>query len=70
MKDIPAWERQIGVVDHDQDGIYELMVKFDRQLVIEHLEGHIEGIVSLTLTGVVDGRPFEGIDTILGTGAQ
>ncbi len=69
MKDIPAWERPLDVVDHDKDGIYELMVKFDRQLVIDYLEstGQIEGRVFLTLTGVVDGRPFEGTDTILVT---
>ncbi len=69
MKDIPAWERPIDVVDHDQDGIYELMVKFDRRLVIDYLEskGQVDGKVSLTLTGVVDGRLFEGIDTILVT---
>jgi len=69
MKDIPAWERPIDVVDHDQNGIFELMVKFDRQLVIDYLisKGLAEGKVSLTLTGVVDGRPFEGADTILVT---
>ena len=71
MKDIPAWERPTDVVDHDKDGIYELMVKFDRQLVIDYLEstGQIEGRVSLTLTGVVDGRLFEGADTILVAGS-
>jgi len=69
LKDIPAWERPIDVVDHDQNGIFELMVKFDRQLVIDYLisKGLAEGKVSLTLTGVVDGRPFEGADTILVT---
>ena len=70
MKDIPAWERPTDVVDHDQDGIYELKVKFDRQLVIDYLkskEQQVDGKVSLTLTGIVDGRPFEGIDTILVT---
>lgn len=72
MKDIPAWEKPIDVVDHNQDGIYELMVKFERQLVIDYLKrtGQIEGRVSLTLTGVVDGRMFEGIDTILVIGGK
>jgi len=67
MEDIPAWERPIEIVDHDQDGIYELMVNFDRPLVIKHLvnRGQVDGKVSLVLTGVVDGRPFEGADTIL-----
>lgn len=69
MKDIPAWERPTDIVDHDQDGIYELMVKFDRQLVIDYLEstGQLEGEVSLVLTGAVDGKPFEGGDTIVVT---
>jgi len=64
---IPAWDRTIDVVDHDQDGIYELVVKFDRQLVIDYLvrQKQVEGEVSLTLTGVVDGRSFKGLDTIL-----
>ena len=67
MKNIPAWERPVDVVDHDQDGIYELVVKFDRQLVIDYLssKGLVEGKVSLSVTGIVDGRPFEGVDTIL-----
>jgi len=67
MKDIPAWERPVDVVDHDQDGIYELMVQFDRQLVIAYLEKarQLEGKVSLTLSGVVDGRQFEGTDIII-----
>ena len=69
VKDIPAWERPIDVVDHDQDGIYELMVKFDRQLVIDYLEstGQVEGEVSLVLTGAIDGKAFEGADTIVVT---
>ncbi len=69
VKDIPAWERPIDVVDHDQNGIYELMVKFDRQLVIDYLEstGQVEGEVSLVLTGAVDGKAFEGADTIVVT---
>ena len=69
MGEIPAWEGSIDIVDHDQDGIYELMVRFDRQQVIGYLVStkQIEGEVSLTLTGVVDGRLFQGMDTILVT---
>jgi hypothetical protein len=67
MKDIPALETPVDIVDHDQNGIYELMVKFDRQLVIDCLagEGQIEGRVSLSLTGIIDGRLFKGAHTIL-----
>ena len=67
MEDIPAWEKVVDVVDHNQDGVRELMVQFDRQLVIDYLKRkeQIEGRVSLTLTGAIDGRMFEGVDTIL-----
>jgi len=67
MEDIPAWEKVVDVVDHNQDGINELMVEFDHQLLIDYLKRkeQIEGRVSLTLTGAIDGRMFEGIDTIL-----
>ena len=67
MGDIPAWQRLLDIVDHDQDGTYELMVKFDLQPVIEYLEGkgQVDGKVSFTLTGTVDGRPFDGEDIVL-----
>jgi hypothetical protein len=70
MGDIPAWEGPIDVVDHDQDGIYELMVRFDRQLIIDYLEGRgwVEGRVSLFLTGTVGGRSFRGVGSILAAG--
>ena len=52
---------------HDQNGVYELMVTFDSQLVIKHLlsKEQVDGKVTLTLTGVVDSKVFEGSDTIL-----
>lgn len=53
---------QVG--DHDDDGIPDLMVKFDRQVLIGYLEG-ATGEVTLTLMGDVDGKPFEGSDTII-----
>lgn len=51
-------------------------VKFERQLVIEYLTGGgqevryavTNGKVPLSLTGVVDGRMFEGSDTVLVVG--
>jgi len=51
-----------GVGDYDEDGILDLMVKFDRQEVISLLE---EGDATLTVSGeLLDGTPFEGSDTI------
>lgn len=59
---IRALERPIEVVDRDRDGIYELMVQFDSQMVMDYIEtkGQAESTVDLILTGVIDGRPFEG----------
>lgn len=51
---------QIG--DHDNDGIPDLMVKFDRSALIALLS---MGEATLMITGEVNGRtPFEGTDTI------
>ncbi len=51
------------IVDHDGNGIFERMVKFDRQRVIELLSPG--DIVSLNVTGTLRGGiPFEGSDTI------
>lgn len=49
------------VGDHDTDGIPDLMVKFDRQELIAILS---VGEAKLTITGEVNGSPFEGTDTI------
>ncbi len=62
----PKWVEQplesvIG--DYDEDGIPDLMVKFDRQALIEYLNGQT-GEVVLTVTGEVAGILFEGTDTI------
>lgn len=47
--------------------IRELAVQFDRRELIKYLvdEKLTDGLVSLTLTSVVNGRKFEGTDTIL-----
>lgn len=51
------------IVDHDEDGILERMVKFDRAEVEKILTPSDE--VVLTITGsLYDGRGFEGTDTI------
>ncbi|MCK5291238.1 MAG: hypothetical protein KAR39_04370 [Thermoplasmata archaeon] len=51
------------IVDHDGNGIYERMVKFGRQKVIDMLgQG---GLAELTVVGHMnDGTQFEGSDTI------
>jgi len=48
-----------NIMDHDGDGILERMVKFDRQALVEYLDG-VTGDVTLTVTGEVAGTPFEG----------
>ena len=49
------------VGDYDRDGIVDLMIKFDRSSVIGMLN---VGEVTLTITGEVNGVPFEDSDTI------
>ncbi len=51
------------VDDYDDDGISDLMVKFDRQALIEYLDG-ATGDVTLRVKGEVAETPFEGEDTI------
>ena len=65
----PFWvdkplESVIG--DHDNDGITDLMVKFDRQVLIEYIrtEGITEAEVTLSITGKANGKSFEATDTI------
>jgi len=53
-----------SIGDNDNDGVADLMVKFDRQAVIAALSGKT-GDVSMTVTGqLADGRQFAGTDTI------
>jgi len=66
---IPAESSPTQVGDHDDDGIPDLMVKFDRQTLIGYLVG-ATGEVTLMLTGDVDGKPFEGSDTIIVIGKE
>ena len=67
---VPALEKPIDIMDHDKDGILELVVKFDRQFVIDYLlqTKQVEGEVSVIVTGVVNARPFKGVDVISVTG--
>lgn len=60
---VPAESHPTGIGDYDNDGIPDLMVKFDRSAVQEILQAGDE--VEITVTGeLTDGTPFEGSDTI------
>jgi len=60
---VPAESRPTGIGDCDDDGIVELMVKFDRSAVQEILEAGDE--VEVTVTGELnDDTKFEGSDAI------
>ena len=52
--------------DYDNDGITDLMVKFDRQTLIEYLEtkGTTDAGVTIAITGETNGKSFEVTDTI------
>ncbi|MHC4489187.1 MAG: hypothetical protein ACYSW7_08445 [Planctomycetota bacterium] len=59
---IPPEASPTEIGDNDNDGIPDLMVKFDRQELIPLLE---VGDAELTIAGELgDGTPFEGSDTI------
>lgn len=47
--------------DYDSDGIFDLMVKFDRVAVKNILT---PGTQTITITGTISGVPFKGTDTI------
>lgn len=64
----PAASTAIG--DYDGDGISDLMVKFDRAAIRDHLgvvdidDGDKFYDITPTVTGNIAGTPFEGSDTI------
>jgi len=59
--EIPAELHLAEIGDNDEDGILDLMVKFNRAQVVALLG---VGEATLTITGEVDDKPFEGSDTI------
>lgn len=58
---VPALAKPTEIGDYDGDGVPDLMVKFNRQDLIAILS---EGEATLTMTGEVNGIPFEGSDTV------
>lgn len=58
---IPAEPCPINVGDYDNDGVEDLMVKFDMQAVKSIL---IVGTQTIIITGTVSGIQFQGTDTI------
>ena len=60
-------EGPVGIGDEDEDGIPDLMVKFDRQDLIAILEEMVETPVDVKLTvsgELIDDTPFEGSDVV------
>jgi 5'-nucleotidase/UDP-sugar diphosphatase len=62
--DIAAESEPFRIGDYDKDGIPDLMIKFDRQVLQSHL---FTGTQTLTVSGkLADGEAFSGTDTIKG----
>jgi hypothetical protein len=71
---IPAELRPISISDYDNDTIPDLMIKFDRQQVINYIMANVDlerlyeerfTTITLTITGKLnDCTPFQGSDTI------
>jgi hypothetical protein len=71
---IPVEPKPIAIGDYDNDTIPDLMVKFDRQQVINYIMANVDMsrlyeerfmTITLTVTGKLnDGTPFQGSDTI------
>ncbi len=67
---VPAEMHSVDIGDYDDDGIPDLMVKFDRSAVINLILENYEftgkfGMATLTVTGSLeDDTPFEDSDTV------
>jgi 5'-nucleotidase/UDP-sugar diphosphatase len=62
--DIAAESEPFRIGDYDKDGIPDLMIKFDRQVLQSHL---FTGTQTLAVSGkLADGEAFSGTDTIKG----
>ena len=61
---VSAFEFPYEIEDYDQDGIPDLMLKFDRQAFIESLDSD-HGAAEITVEGQLHtGIRFEGIDIV------
>lgn len=61
---VPAELSPTEVGDHDEDGIPDAMVKFDRQTVLDLIDG-TTGDVTFVVSGELSGgATFEGSDTV------
>lgn len=60
---IPAIDNPVQIGDYDNDGVPDLMVKFDRQVVQSHM---FAGSENLIISGTVEGANinFQGSDTV------
>ena len=59
-----------AIGDHNQNGIPDLMVKFDRQALQAMLAGTpADGWDQITVYGAINGYHFQGVDTIKVLGA-
>jgi len=58
---LPAQLAPIALGDFDNDGIADLMVKFDRQALQKHLS---TGMVQITVEGLVGGQQFIGTRSV------
>ena len=71
---IPVEPKPIAIGDYDNDTVPDLMVKFDRQQVINYIMANVDMsrlyeerfmTITLTITGKLkNGTPFQGSDTI------
>lgn len=71
---VPAYPKTHAIGDYDEDGIPDLMVKFDRAEVIDYIMANVNMTklleekfmtVTLTITGKLDdGTPFQGYTKI------
>ena len=59
---LPVLSRPTAIGDYNDNGIPDLMVKFDRRAVHEVVE--VGESVEIAITGEVDGIPFMAVDTI------
>ncbi len=59
--DFTAETKPYRIGDYDRDGVPDLMVKFDRQLLQSHM---FIGSEELVISGTADGIDFQGSDTV------